>query len=130
MLLPTFIQENRCVVAFPEVVDFSNAAAVHTGLRRILTDHVGDVHTLVIDLSASRFVTAAALRLLEETHQQLAASGLSLHLVAGAPLVVKVLRVTGLLHRFPVHPCLDQVVGRGAGAAVSEPAGALTVAPA
>ena len=109
MKVPTRIMSVHCVVTFPDVVDIENAPGMRDALRTVIHAHGDACRTLVADLSTSRFATATALSVLVEARNLARTKGMTLCVVAPAPLTRKVFTLTGLREVMPLYRTLSDL---------------------
>ena len=69
-------------------------------VRDVIDAHGGDV---LLDVAGLSFCDACGLGALARMSRHARQAGSSLHLVAPPPLLVKIIRITGLQHTLPVH---------------------------
>ncbi|MGW5634433.1 anti-sigma factor antagonist [Streptomyces sp. NPDC003832] len=67
---------------------------------------------IVIDLRPVEFFDCSGLRLLHRARTRVLDHGGEIRLVCAQPLVLRVLRLTGLARLLPPHPTLDAALGR------------------
>lgn len=81
-------------------VDISTAPALHEHLLAALA---GLGQEVLLDLSGVTFMDASGLRVLVLVNRLLQERGGTLHLLAPAPVICRLLEVTGLTGQFPVY---------------------------
>jgi anti-sigma B factor antagonist len=95
------------VVAAPEEIDITNAAA----LRAALLDAAArGTRTLVVDMSQTQFCDSAGLHVLVRAHQRAQAEGGEVRLVIRDAHVYRIFAVTGIARLIPSFPGLEQAL--------------------
>jgi anti-sigma B factor antagonist len=95
------------VVAVPEEVDITNAAALRAALLQAAAD---GSPALVVDMTRTRFCDSAGLRILVDAHKRALAAGGALLLAVPAEAVLRVLEITGIDQVIPHFASLDDAV--------------------
>jgi anti-anti-sigma factor len=91
------------MVEMPVEIDIANADQVREDLLRVLNTEPA---VLVIDMSATRFCAAAGINALHRAYRRANATGTELRAVVTAPLVHRVLVITGTHHLIGMYPSL------------------------
>jgi anti-sigma B factor antagonist len=105
----------HAVAAVPAEIDAANADEVRQGL--LAAASLGAA-VLVIDMSATTFCDSAGVQGIIAAHQQAAAAGTQLRLVA--PAVQRILTLIGIDQLVPIYPTLEEALA-GAPAAEASP---------
>jgi anti-sigma B factor antagonist len=105
------VREDRghTVLEFHGEIDIAAALEIAPFLDRV-TAHP-DVR-LVIDLRPVDFFDCSGLRLLYRARARVLDQDGELRLVCTQPLILRILRVTGLVRLLPAHPTLDAALGQ------------------
>lgn len=90
------------VVTLPAEVDVNNADQIRQAL---LAAAGSDIAVLTIDMSETTFCDSAGVHAIVAAHQQAAATGTELRLVATA--VLSILTLVGVDQLIPIYPTLD-----------------------
>lgn len=94
------LSRRSCTIARLEGdLDIATVPALRERLLRVLGP---DVRLLIIDLSGVSFCDVAGLAVLIGTQRRATERGIVVRLAAPRPQVVKLLRITGLDHRFTI----------------------------
>ncbi|WP_371542713.1 anti-sigma factor antagonist [Streptomyces sp. NBC_00554] len=72
----------------------------------------GPAPQIVIDLRPVEFFDCSGLRLLYRARRRVLARDGRLHLVCTQPLILRILKVTGLVHLLPPSASLDEALGQ------------------
>lgn len=96
-------------------IDLATAPALR---ERLLNALRPGLRLLILDMSGVSFCDAAGLAVLIGTQRRASALGITLHLAAPRPQVIKVLRITGLDRYLPIHPTLSDALGPAPGGAI------------
>lgn len=72
----------------------------------------GSTPQIVIDLRPVEFFDCSGLRLLYRARRRVLARDGRLHLVCTQPLILRILKVTGLVHLLPPSASLDEALGQ------------------
>jgi len=96
---PVLWAGSHAVVALPAEIDISNADLVSDTLLAVLNRGVG---TLVADMSATTFCSCAGVTALVRAQHRASANQARLRVVAIAPIVLRVLALTGVDYLIPV----------------------------
>ncbi|WP_405922866.1 anti-sigma factor antagonist [Streptomyces sp. NBC_00035] len=72
----------------------------------------GPTPQIVIDLRPVEFFDCSGLRLLYRARRRVLARDGRLHLVCTQPLILRILKVTGLVHLLPPSASLDEALGQ------------------
>ena len=91
------------VVALPEEIDITNAAAV----AEELTSAVSRDATVIIDMSATRFCDCAGVRAIVLAHKCATGSGAELGLVITAEPVRRIFGLTGVDQVLDLYPSVE-----------------------
>ncbi|MFF8096492.1 STAS domain-containing protein [Streptomyces sp. NPDC016675] len=112
------------VLDLPPEIDFCNAEGLLPMIMAAVDHHSGALHTLVLDLTATRFMDSQGIRLLSEVHARL--PGRTELRVVAAPEGVpsRVLELSGLRRDVPVHDNLAEALHPHSGAARGPDGGA------
>ena len=95
------------VVAAPEEIDVTNAAALRAALLQAAAH---GARTLVVDMSQTQFCDSAGLHVLVRAHYRAQAEGGEVHLVICGAHVRRIFAVTGLDRLIPGFPSLEQAL--------------------
>lgn len=93
------------VVELQGEIDIVAAESLAPRLRRLTA---GSGHEVIIDLRPVTFIDCSGLGMLCVLHERLIARGRRLRVVATRPLILKMLRLTGLHRAFVVHGSLRE----------------------
>lgn len=96
------------VVTVPAEVDVTNIGEVCQGLLSAASQ---DVPVLIIDMSGTTFCDSAGVHAIIAAHQQAAAAGTELRLVATA--VLRILTIVGVDQLVPIYPDLEAALAAG-----------------
>lgn len=94
----------QAIVALPEHVDLSNAGSI---CEQLLTLINRGAETLIADMSATVSCDHAGADTLARVYQRAAASGTELRLVVTAPIIRRVLGISGLDRLVSIYPVLE-----------------------
>lgn len=84
---------------------------VAPSLRRCLVERLGgDIHALVVDLSAVTLLSLSAMETLLIVDEMAHEFGVAMHVVADSRAVIRPLVLAGLHRRLRIHPSLDEVM--------------------
>jgi anti-anti-sigma factor len=97
----------RVVVALSGEVDAANAE----GIGALITTVAARVPRLIVDLTGLKFIDCAGVRALAATARQARQAGGGLVLAAPAPLVLRMLDLTGLITDVPVCATVEAAAG-------------------
>lgn len=92
------------VVTMPDEIDIANAEDVRDALLAILNQ---GVTTLIVDMTGTTFCACAGASAFARAHLRARASGAQVRLVARAPIVRRLLAITGVDHLMPVFDSLS-----------------------
>jgi anti-sigma B factor antagonist len=92
------------VVTMPDEIDIANAADVRDTLLAVLNQGVS---TLIVDMTGTTFCACAGASALARAHQRAGATAGQVRLVARAPIVLRLLAITGVDHLMPVFDSLS-----------------------
>lgn len=95
------------VVAAPEEIDVTNAAALRAALLQAAAH---GARTLVVDMSQTQFCDSAGLHVLVRAHYRAQANGGEMRLVIRGAPVRRIFAVTGLDRVIPGFPSLEQAL--------------------
>jgi anti-sigma B factor antagonist len=98
--LPVLLTGQQAVVTLPEEIDISNADQISDTLLAVLNRGVS---TLVADMTATTFCACAGVSALARAHHRAAANGAQLRVAATAPIVLRLLAMTGVDRLIAVH---------------------------
>jgi len=102
--LRTHRHRDHLVLELLGEIDIAAAAEIGPYLDRVTTDPEARV---VIDLRSVEFFDCSGLRLLYRARARVLDHGGRLHLVCTQPLILRILRITGLSRLLPPHPTPD-----------------------
>src|SRR5580693_3122733 len=106
---PVEIVKGMPVVAAPEEIDITNAAA----LRATLLNAAANGHdTLVVDMTRTQFCDSSGLHTLIAAHKRAEAEGRQVLLVIPSPAVLRVFVLTGMDRVIPNFTSLPQTLAR------------------
>ncbi len=88
------------MVTFAGELDAASADQAYGYVRDTINAHGGDVR---LDVAGLSFCDARGLGALARMSRHAGQAGSSLHLVAPPPLLMKIIRITGLDDMLPVH---------------------------
>jgi anti-anti-sigma factor len=97
----------RLVVALSGEVDATNAE----GSAALIATVAARVPSLIVDLTGLKFIDCAGTRALAAAARRVRQAGGGLVLAAPAPLVLRVLDLTGLMTEVPVCATVDEAAG-------------------
>jgi anti-sigma B factor antagonist len=92
------------VVTMPDEIDIANAEDIRDTLLAVLNQ---GITTLIVDLTGTAFCACAGASAFARAQQRARASGGQVRLVARAPIVRRLLAITGLDHLIPVFDSLS-----------------------
>ena len=104
----------QAVVALPEHIDVSNAGQIREQLLLVINSGAA---TLIADMTATVSSDHAGADAVARAHQRAAVSGAQLRLVATAPIVRRVLSLSGLDRLVSIYPSLEAAIAAGTPAA-------------
>ena len=104
------------VVAAPEEIDVTNAAALRAALLQAAAH---GARTLVVDMSQTQFCDSAGLHVLVRAHYRAQAEGGEMRLVIRGAPVRRIFAVTGLDRVIPSFPGLEQALRQSPAAPAS-----------
>ena len=93
-------QAGQSTVTFAGELDAASADQAYGYVRDTIDAHPGQV---LLDVAGLSFCDARGLGALARMSRHARQAGSSVHLVAPPPLLVKIIRITGLQHTLPVH---------------------------
>jgi anti-sigma B factor antagonist len=93
-------QTGQATVTFAGELDAASADQACGYVRGVIDAHGGDV---LLDVAGLGFCDACGLGALARMSRHAGQAGSSLHLVAPPPLLRKIIRITGLDEKLPVH---------------------------
>jgi len=94
----------QAIVALPEHVDLSTAGSIREELLTLINR---GAETLIADMSATVSCDHAGTETLARVYQRAAASGTELRLVVTAPVIRRVLGISGLDRLVSIYPVLE-----------------------
>ncbi|MEY2473325.1 MAG: anti-sigma factor antagonist [Actinomycetota bacterium] len=106
-------RDDHSVLAVAGELDILGAPVLQEAVDRVLQQ---SYPSLVLDLSAVRFLDSAGLRVLVYAHRTLNEQGGRLRIVCTTRRVREVLRVSNLEHLFAVFGSVDEALAASAGA--------------
>ena len=106
------------VVAAPEEIDITNAAALRAAL---LEAAAHGTRTLVVNMSQTQFCDSAGLHVLVRAHHRAQAEGREVRLVIRGAPVRRIFAVTGIDRLIPSFPSLEQALPQPPAAPASPP---------
>ena len=118
---PIEVVEGVPVVAVPEEIDITNAVALRSALLQAAAN---GHHTLVVDMTQTRFCDSSGLHALISAHKRAEAEGREILLVVPGPAVLRVLTLTGMDRVIPNFTSLAGALAY-LGAAAPAPTGVL-----
>jgi anti-sigma B factor antagonist len=92
------------VVTMPDEIDIANAEDIRDTLLAVLNQ---GITTLIVDLTGTAFCACAGASAFARAHQRASASGGQVKLVARAPIVRRLLAITGVDRLMPVFDSLS-----------------------
>jgi anti-anti-sigma factor len=104
----------QAVVALPEHIDVSNAGRIREQLLLVINSGAA---TLIADMTATVSCDHAGADAVARAYQRAAVSGAQLRLVVTAPIVRRVLSLSGLDRLVSIYPSLEAAIAAGAPAA-------------
>ena len=104
----------QAVVALPEHIDVSNAGQIREQLLLVINSGAA---TLIADMTATVSSDHAGADAVARAHQRAAVSGAQLRLVVTAPIVRRVLSLSGLDRLVSIYPSLEAAIAAGTPAA-------------
>jgi anti-sigma B factor antagonist len=93
------------VVTMPDEIDIANAEEVRDTLLAVLNQ---GITTLIVDMSHTTFCGCSGASAFARAHQRALAGGGQVRLVARAPIVRRLLAITGVDHLMPVFASLSE----------------------
>ena len=93
-------QTGQATVIFAGELDTASADQAYEYVREAIDAHGGQV---LLDMAGLSFCDASGLGALARMSRHAGQAGSSLHLVAPPPRLMKIIRITGLEDRLPVH---------------------------
>ncbi len=93
-------QTGQTTVTFVGELDYASADQAYEYVRGVIDAHGGQV---LLDMAGLSFCDARGLGALARMSRHAARAGCSLHLVAPPPRLMKIIRITGLEDKLPVH---------------------------
>jgi anti-sigma B factor antagonist len=111
---PVEIVRGMPVVAAPEEIDITNAAALRAVL---LAAAVNGYDTLVVDMTRTQFCDSSGLHALIAAHKRAEAEGREVLLVIPSPTVLRVFVLTGMDKVIPNVTSLPEALARTAATA-------------
>lgn len=111
------------VVAAPEEIDITNAAALQAALLEASAHGHG---TFVVDMSGTRFCDSAGIHVLVRAHKQSQAEGGEMLLVVPATAVLRVFAITGVDRLIPNFASLEEALAQPSAARSAGSSPALT----
>ena len=93
-------QTGQTTVTFAGELDYASADYACDYVRGVIDAHSGQV---LLDVAGLSFCDACGLGALARMSRHAGQAGSSLHLVAPPPLLMKIIRITGLEDKLPVH---------------------------
>jgi anti-anti-sigma factor len=112
------------VVTMPDEIDIANAEDIRDTLLAVLNQ---GITTLIVDLSQTTFCACAGVAAFARAQRRAQAGGGEVRLVARAPIVRRMLAITGVDH---LIPAFDSLGAARAGPASSGPASSAPVSTA
>jgi anti-anti-sigma factor len=104
----------QAVVALPEDIDVSNAGQIREELLSVINRGAAAV---IVDMTATVSCDHAGADAVARAHQRAIVNGTQLRLVVTAPIVRRVLSLSGLDRLISIYPSLDAAIAAGAPAA-------------
>ena len=92
--------DRQAVVTLPAEIDISNAGLVSDTLLAVLNRGVA---VLVADMTGTTFCACDGITALVRAYRRAAANHAELRIVVTAPIVLRLLALTGVDHLIPVH---------------------------
>ena len=108
----------QAVVALPEHIDVSNASQIREELLWVINRGAA---VLIADMTGTLSCDHSGVDAVMRAYQRALASGTQLRLVVTAPIVRRVLGVSGLDRLIPVYPSLEAATAAGTPAVPQEP---------
>ena len=93
-------QTGQATVTFASELDYASADHACDYVRGVIDAHGGQV---LLDVAGLSFCDACGLGALARMSRHAGQAGSSLHLLAPPPLLFKIIRITGLEDKLPVH---------------------------
>jgi anti-anti-sigma factor len=109
---------SRAAVTLPEHIDLSNADQIREELLSVINRGATE---LIVDLTRTVSCDHAGADAVARAYQRGVVSGTQLRLVAGAPIVRRVLSISGLDRLISIYPSLEAAIAAEAPAAVVPP---------
>ena len=106
---PVEVIKSVPVVAAPEDIDITNAAALRAAL---LQAAAGGHGTFVVDMSHTQFCDTAGIHALVAAHKRASAEGGQMLLVIGGTAVRRIFSITGLDRVIPHFSSLEQALAQ------------------
>ena len=100
----------QAVVALPEHIDVSNASQIREELLWVINRGAA---ALIADMTGTLSCDHSGADVVMRAYQRALASGTQLRLVVTAPIVRRVLEVSGLDRLIPVYPSLEAATAAG-----------------
>ncbi|MEU0223402.1 STAS domain-containing protein [Streptomyces sp. NPDC006284] len=105
------------VLDLPPEIDYCNAEGLLPMIMAAVDHHSGALHTLVLDLTATRFMDSQGVRLLSEVRARLHGRAELRVVAAREGVPSRVLELSGLRRDVPVHDNLAEALHPHSGAA-------------
>jgi anti-anti-sigma factor len=102
--------DRQAVVALPEHIDVSNASQIREELLWVINRGAA---ALIADMTETLSCDHSGADAVMRAYQRALASGTQLRLVVTAPIVRRVLAVSGLDRLIPVYPSLEAATAAG-----------------
>ena len=114
--------DGQAIVTLPEQIDVSDAGQIREQLLSVINRGAA---ALIADLTATLSCDHAGTEAVLRAYQRALISGTQLRLVVTAPIVQRVLSVSGLDRLIPIYPSLEAAIAAGtpASPAAPQPAG-------
>ena len=93
-------QTGQITVTFAGELDYASADQAYEYVRNAIDAHNGEI---LLDVAGLSFCDAGGLGALARMSRHAGQAGSSLHLVAPPSLLMKIIRITGLEDKLPVH---------------------------
>jgi anti-anti-sigma factor len=108
-LCPVRKAAHYTAITLPAEVDANNAGEVREELLRALN---GGPAVLIVDMTGTSFFASAGIHALMRARARAGVAGIGLRAAVSAPVVRRVLKITGVDQLIDVYPSLDSALAR------------------
>lgn len=117
-IYPLRWMDGQAIVTLPEQIDVSDAGQIREQLLSVINRGAA---ALIADLTATLSCDHAGTEAVLRAYQRALISGTQLRLVVTAPIVQRVLSVSGLDRLIPIYPSLEAAIAAGTPASPAAP---------